>query len=102
MKELCEKFYEFDELKETRDSLDGGDSDQISRFVRDEPASFTDYLNFFEFLGYLHESGQIELEEIRGMFDYYLRNLREHPAVLSYINDSAKGFEKLRALLKQV
>jgi len=102
MKELYEKFYERDELKKTRDLLDGGDSDEISRFVRDEPPAFTDYLNFFEFLGYLHESGQIELEEIRGMFDYYLKNLREHPAVLSYINNPAKGFEKLRALLKRV
>jgi hypothetical protein len=102
MKELYEKFYEHDELKKTRDLLDGGDSDEISRFVHDEPPAFTDYLNFFEFLGYLYESGQIKLEEIRGMFDYYLKNLREHPAVLNYINAPAKGFEKLRALLKQV
>lgn len=102
MKELYEKFYEHDELKKIRDLLDGGDSDEISRLVRDEPSSFTDYLNFFEFLGYLHESGQIKLKEICGMFDYYLRNLREHPAVLSYINDPAKGFEKLRELLKRV
>src|SRR5436309_15983741 len=44
---------------------------------------FTDYLNVFEFLGYLSESKQIGRSEILRMFDYYLKNLRKHPTVLN-------------------
>jgi len=100
MKELYEKFYERDELKKTRDLLDGGDPAEISDLVRKEPSSFTDYLNFFEFLGCLHKWGQISLEEVRHMFDYYLRNLKQNREVAAYIADQAKGFEKLRRLLE--
>jgi hypothetical protein len=102
MKELYEKFYERSELKSVRDILDGDDKQKISEMVSTEATQFTDYLNFFEFLGYLSESKQIGRGDIVGMFDYYLKNLRKHPTVLDYINDPAKGFEKLRALLKQV
>ena len=102
MKELYEKFYERSELKRVRDILDGDDKEKILEMVNTEATEFTDYLNFFEFLGYLSESKQIGSNEIMGMFDYYLRNLRERPAVLNYINNPAKGFEKLRAFLKQV
>ncbi len=100
MKELYEKFYEHGELKKIRDLLDGGNSTEISDLVGKELPSFTDYLNFFEFLGYLHESGQISSEEVRGMFDYYLRNLKQTKPVADYIADPKKGFEKLQRLLK--
>ncbi len=102
IKELYEKFYERSELKPVREVLDGDDKQKISDLVKEEGAQFADYLNFFEFLGYLSESKQIAKKEIGGMFQYYLRNLREQPAVLNYINDPAKGFEKLRTLLKEV
>lgn len=102
MKELYEKFYERSELKSVRDNLDGDDKEKISEMVEEECTQFTDYLNFFEFLGYLSESKQIGRNDIVGMFDYYLKNLRKHPKVLNYINNPAKGFEKLRALLEEV
>jgi hypothetical protein len=102
MKELYEKFYEGIELKKIRDLLDEGNPAVISNWVREEPGSFTDYLNFFEFIGYLHESGQISLEEVRGMFDYYLRSLKENKLVADYIADPNKGFEKLQKLLEMV
>ena len=92
MKELYEKFYERAELKSVRDSLDGDDEQKISEMVNAEATQFTDYLNFFEFLAYLSESNQIGKNEIVGMFDYYLRNLRQHPTVLNYISNPAKGF----------
>ncbi|MGI0085792.1 MAG: hypothetical protein ACREBQ_11995, partial [Nitrososphaerales archaeon] len=63
-------------------------------------SSFTDYLNFFEFLAYLEESRQVERAEILGIFDYYVKNLKSSPAVIAYINDPAKGFEKLRKFLE--
>lgn len=102
MQELYEKFYERPELKGARDILDVDDKQRVSEMVSTEEAQFTDYLNFFEFLGYLLESKQIGKNEVIGMFDYYLKNLQKHPMVLGYINNPTKGFEKLRALIKQV
>jgi hypothetical protein len=99
LKDLYEKFYEHKELKEIRDLLDGGDSGEVAKLVREEPPSFTDYLNFFEFLAYLDESKQITRDEVLGLFEYYLRNLRDQPDVAVYINHPDKGFEKLRKLL---
>lgn len=99
IKELYEKFYEQPILKHVRDILDGNDVQAISQMVENEESRFTDYLNFFEFVAFLFESKQIRENEVAGMFDYYLNDLRKHPAVLSYINDRNKGFEKLRKLV---
>lgn len=100
MKELYEKFYEREQLKPTRDLLDSGDDQKIDKLVKDEDASFTDYLNFFEFLAYLEESGQVKRKDMLGIFGYYLENLKSSPSVLAYIKDSTKGFEKLRNILE--
>jgi hypothetical protein len=102
VKDLYDKFYEHSELKKVRDLLDSDDHQQIRSIVAEEGPAFTDYLNFFEFLGYLLESKQIKAEEIRGLFDYYLRNLKRNEAVAAYIADPTKGFEKLQKLLTMV
>jgi hypothetical protein len=101
VKELYDKFYEHSELKGVRDLLDGDDPQQICSMVAEEGPALTDYLNFFEFLGYLWESKQIKGEEIRCLFEYYLRNLKRNKAVAAYIDDPTKGFEKLQRLLKE-
>jgi hypothetical protein len=101
VKELYEKSYERGDLKTVRDSLDSGDPAKVSGLVDGEPASFTDYLNFFEFLAYLCESNQIEKEEMVGLFDYYLRSLKGNVRVAAYINDPSKGFEKLARVLRR-
>lgn len=102
VKELYEKFYEHVELKKIRDLLDSNDHSQVRSVVANEDSAFTDYLNFFEFLGYLFESKQIETKEILGLFDYYLRNLKQNKPVADYIADPKKGFERLQALLNIV
>lgn len=102
VKELYEKFYERGDLKVIRDLLDSGNSKQISELVGTEPASFTDYLNFFEFLAFLSETKQIEDKEILGLFEYYLRILRKNSEVSEYISDPTKGFEKLHKLLDRL
>jgi hypothetical protein len=38
--------------------------------------SFTDYLNFFEFIMTLMKLKQIKRNEVKMLFDYYLRNIR--------------------------
>src|SRR5271169_4089666 len=102
MKELYEKFYEDNRLKSIRDLLDGDDDEEITRLVQNGDPSFTDYLNFFEFLSFLHESKQIRKEEVQGLFDYYLRSLTRNAEVRRYIDDPSNGFEKLKRLLKQL
>jgi hypothetical protein len=62
MKELHEKFYEQQQLKAVREQLDGGEEEKIAKLVKDEGPEFTDYLNFFEFLAYLEESGQVNVK----------------------------------------
>jgi len=101
VKVLYDKFYEQIDLKATRDELDSPDSARIAEIVEEEASSFTDYLNFFEFLAYLRQSGQIELDEIRGLFDYYLHSLKGNPNIMKYLADPSKGFENLRKLLSK-
>ena len=47
---LYEKFYERPDLKGVREALDceGGESPSVDKLVIEEPAEFTDYLNFFD------------------------------------------------------
>ena len=40
-----------------------------------EDADFTDYLNFFEFMAYLEDRGQLSKRDVAALFDYYLRLL---------------------------
>jgi hypothetical protein len=84
-----------------REQLDSGDAQKISKVVREESACFTDYLNFFEFLGYLEKSRQVSRDDILGLFQYYLHNLKANPDVMRYIEDSKNGFERLREMLRQ-
>ncbi|MGH9344611.1 MAG: hypothetical protein ACRD19_12735 [Terriglobia bacterium] len=101
MKELYEKFYERDGLKKVRDVLDGGDQAKVVDMVTSESSDFTDYLNFFEFLAYLLKSKQINREEVNGLFDYYLKNLKQekNKDVAEYIAKPQNGFEQLQELL---
>ncbi|MDE3178059.1 MAG: hypothetical protein KGM47_00245 [Acidobacteriota bacterium] len=99
VKELYEKFYERNDLKDVRDLLDSDDQNKIAELVQTEPRNFTDYLNFFEFLAYLSRSKQIGKEEVSILFDYYLENLSGNKNVRDYISNSKKSFEQLRELL---
>jgi hypothetical protein len=100
MKELYEKFYEQPLLKPVRDQLDSGNEQAIAKLVEDEDPAFTDYLNFFEFLAYLEESGEVKRADMLGIFGYYLKNLKSSPPVIAYVKDPAKGFEKLRRVIQ--
>lgn len=102
LKELYEKFYERDGLKKVRDLLDGNDEQAKDKLIKEESPDFTDYLNFFEFVAYLWKTRQISLKETEGIFDYYLRSLRENNGVAEYIENPANGFEQLRELLKVI
>jgi hypothetical protein len=58
---LYEKFYEKENLKKIRQTLDReGNLQKLKDSVSDEPAEFTDYLNFFEFVAILANSKTVE------------------------------------------
>lgn len=67
--------------------------------VEEEPPEFTDYLNFFEFIGCLHEMKQLNDRDITALFDYYLKLLKRNKDVRGYINNPDKGYEKLKRLI---
>jgi len=102
MRDLYEKFYERVDLKAIRDKLDDGDAAEIEELVKHEDSGFTDYLNFFEFLAFLWKSGQIKEQEVLDLFDYYLKNLRYQRTVWEYIENPARGFERLHVLLNRI
>jgi hypothetical protein len=104
MSNLYSKFYEQPELKKVRDILDREEpnSPEIHRLVQEEDPAFTDYLNFFEFMGYLKKSGQLSRTDVDALFDYYLRSLRGHEIVRKYMGDDSKGYRYLRALLSTI
>jgi len=96
---LYEKFFERTELKSIREALDceGNQSAAIDKLVSEEPAEFTDYLNFFEFVAVLRKARQLTQQEIEDLFCYYLDCLENSKQVRDYI--SRKGYERLDALL---
>lgn len=104
---LHAKFFEGAAYKQMRQILDSDENDpELVRLREDVEADrssklveeFVDYLNFFEFVASLRRLGQLKSKEISMLFDYYLRSLRKHHFVRSYVRKH--GFEGLEALLK--
>ncbi|HEY1262904.1 MAG TPA: hypothetical protein VGF06_05225 [Terriglobales bacterium] len=103
MSSLYAKFYEQPELKMVRDVLDGSaNSPEVLSMVQQETPGFTDYLNFFEFMAYLKDTGQLSVIDVRALFEYYLNCLRRHDTVRKYIADESKGYGYLKKLLASV
>ena len=94
---LYTKFYEALDLKAIRAELDEQepDSERIQNMVDDEEQAFTDYLNFFEFMG------EITPKDAAAMFDYYLSVLNKHTRVRDYVNNLEKGYGYLSDLIKR-
>jgi len=103
MLQLYEKVYEEPRFKRMRDILDcdrDGDS-AVQDVVEQEEAEFTDYLNFFEFVGYLRNRGQLDDKDIDALFGYYLDCLNAQTPVRTYVHDTSRGFEYLSLALKK-
>ncbi len=98
---LYEKFYEAATLKQMRDRLDClNDTESVNEIVIREEATFTDYLNFFEFIAFLKKGNQLKDSEINALFGYYLDCLNRHDRVKQYIANPENGYEGLANLLK--
>ncbi len=106
--QLHAKFYETGAYKRIRHTLDYQPAPEfnnlrvaVTKGGHDELAeAFVDYLNFFEFVASLWKIGQLSLREIAMIFDYYLRNLKQHQFVMDFIRQN--GFENLDALVAQI
>ncbi|HEX3934165.1 MAG TPA: hypothetical protein VHW43_05765 [Puia sp.] len=102
LKSLFEKFYEDSTYKEVRVWLDYGTlherltvADAVARQVNEE--KFTDFLNFFEFIGVLYSRKHLSLEQVCDVFDYYLKKIAGDMDCREWIDQYS--FEKLKALL---
>lgn len=102
LKSLFEKFFESPTYKEVRVWLDYGTlherlmvSDATQRQANEE--KFTDFLNFFEFIGVLYSRRHLSLEQVYDVFDYYLKKIAGDPDCREWIDQYS--FEKLKALL---
>lgn len=102
VKSLFEKFFETPIYKEVRGWLD---YDELTEKLtgpdqRANEEKFTDFLNFFEFIGVLYSRGQIKEKEVDEVFDYYLKKIKDDPNCRVWID--RYGFEKLKALLDRL
>jgi hypothetical protein len=79
--------------------LDSQKSDDILDLVENEDPDFTDYLNFFEHVAIFAGSEQLRTHDVEASFCYYLDCLKVHEKVRDYINNTDKGYEKLKAYL---
>ena len=90
--------YETEKLDEvqkaTEKSLLEGREESIE--LRDE---LDDYLNFFEFIASLWKMEQLTLDQVKMVFEHYIRRIAKHKFLLDYITD--EGFENLNTLLSQ-
>jgi hypothetical protein len=105
LKSLFEKFYENTIYKEVRVWLDYGHlhakltaEDIGVREINEE--KFTDFLNFFEFIGVLYTSNQLTFRLVSEVFDYYLEKIKGDADCQAWIREYS--FEKLKALLRRV
>ena len=116
LQQLYDNFYNSDRYKAVRQRIDFDDLETLLQLLRksdvapqelrtqekDQLDQFTDYLNFFEWIGYLEREGQITFENIDAMFKYYLVRLLQVDVshqLRKYISDH--GYEELHNLLNR-
>lgn len=102
LKSLFEKFFENSTYKEVRVWLDYDIlhdrltvADTVLRQTNEE--KFTDFLNFFEFIGVLYSRRYLTFGQVYDVFDYYLKKIKSDADCREWIEKYS--FEKLKALL---
>jgi hypothetical protein len=112
---LAEKFYEQPQYKEMRRIIeyetkeiktieegikkveDGKETEEGEKKLMD---LLDDYLNFFEFIGVLRKKNQLSLEEIKMVFEHYIKRIAAYNFLVNYINNY--GYENLNELLAKL
>lgn len=98
--DLYRRFWDQQSLRKMRERIDWGDTEFLDTDDRETLSDFDDYLNFFEFIGYLSKSGELQLSEIKVMFDYSLQQIGENAFIRRYW--ARYGYEQLNALLDEL
>lgn len=105
LKSLYEKFFESSIYKEARVWLDYGHlhdrltvADTETREKNEE--KFTDFLNFFEFIGVLYSRRHLTFNQVYEVFDYYLKKIKSDADCQEWIEKYS--FEKLKRLLQKM
>jgi hypothetical protein len=106
LKALFEKFFEGDKFSEVRKQIE---YESLNTFLavdskgmctdKDNEEKLVNYLNFFELIAILRNSGHIEKEEVKNMFGYFIKAIKKDKFILSYIGQF--DFENLEKLLKE-
>ena len=112
--DLYTRFYETSRYRKVRRLLDFEQTKELSRIIdkdrKDQELNgeeiklfdrFTDYLNFFEYILYLKENGQVTGKDYERLFQYYLENLNK-PVARDYILRPENGFELLGETLQKL
>jgi hypothetical protein len=58
------------------------------------------FFNFFEFIAVLWKLKQLQIKEIKYMFEYYIKMLDNNPHTKRYIEEN--GFENLIDLIEEI
>lgn len=75
---LYARFFEKSDLKKIREIVDSNaDDPKVEDLISKETAEWTDYLNFFEFVAYLQESGQLSEKDVAALLGYYMECLKK-------------------------
>jgi hypothetical protein len=85
--------------KKVRSVLDSEDKEERERYVTEEPEEFTDFLNFFELVAYLEKRGDLSMQDVLALLEYYLQLLCKHKAIREYIEKPSNGFGELDRVL---
>ena len=91
MQSLYERFYERDTYKDVRRWIDFGMLEK--ELANDEDhkreEKLADYLNFFEFIATLEKMKQLSLSEIKMLFAYYIKCIKDSPFCMDYTQNQA-------------
>lgn len=86
-------------LKELLDCDTPAGEARLRELVHSESSDFTDFLNFFELIAYLADSGALDPADVEALLGYYLDLLIEKECVFRYIANPHNNFENLGRLL---
>ncbi len=107
---LFEKFFISSKYAEIRKHIDYSSKHEdlmklleealINRKKEDLEEKCVDFFNFFEFIAVLWKLKQLQIKEIKYMFEYYIKMLDNNPYTKRYIEEN--GFENLLDLIKEI
>ena len=109
LRKLHREFFVEDHYKPMRAMLDEhASAEALTREIAEESSRFTDYLNFFELIGYLYKSRRwpgvsiLPFQDVEAVLGYYLRSLRDNNQIRAYICQESRSFEHLNRLLAKM